>query len=149
MAHYEGDLRVPDGARFAIIASRWNPRISDALVAGARETFASHGVADDAGDVVRVPGAWEIPAVAARIAAGGASQPISDARVAGGREAWASHGVAGSAGAVWRVRGAWEIPAVARRLAAGGAHPAIVARGCVIGGDTRHFEHVADRCADG
>jgi len=100
MAHYEGDLRVPDGARFAIIASRWNPRISDALVAGARETFASHGVADDAVDVVRVPGAWEIPAVAARIAGGG-------------------------------------------------AHAGIVALGCVIRGDTRHFEHVADRCADG
>src|SRR3546814_10864193 len=44
MSHYEGDLRAPDGARFAIIASRWNPRISDALVAGARETFASHGI---------------------------------------------------------------------------------------------------------
>src|SRR3546814_8470449 len=57
MSHYEGDLRAPDGARFAIIASRWNPRISDALVAGARETFASHGIAEDAVDVVRVPGA--------------------------------------------------------------------------------------------
>ncbi|MFC3714874.1 6,7-dimethyl-8-ribityllumazine synthase [Luteimonas soli] len=100
MAHYEGDLRAPDGARFAIIASRWNPRISDALVAGARETFASHGVAEDAVDVVRVPGAWEIPAVAARIAAGG-------------------------------------------------GYAAIIALGCVIRGDTRHFEHVADRCADG
>src|SRR3546814_13545101 len=100
MSHYEGDLRAPDGARFAIIASRWNPRISDALVAGARETFASHGIAEDAVDVVRVPGAWEIPAVAARIAAGG-------------------------------------------------GHAAIIALCCVLRGDTRHFEHVADRCADG
>src|SRR3546814_8291162 len=48
MSHYEGDLRAPDGARFALIASGWNPRISDALVAGARETFASHGIAMDA-----------------------------------------------------------------------------------------------------
>ena len=100
MTHYEGDLRAPDGARFAIIASRWNPRISDTLVAGARATFAAHGVAENAVDVVRVPGAWEIPAVAARIAAGG-------------------------------------------------AHAGIIALGCVIRGDTRHFEHVADRCADG
>src|SRR3546814_10352768 len=38
MSHYEGDLRAPEGARFAIIASRWNPRISDALVAGARRS---------------------------------------------------------------------------------------------------------------
>src|SRR3546814_14796548 len=71
MSHYEGDLRAPDGARFAIIASRWNPRISDALVAGARETFAIHGIAEDAVDVVRVPGAWETPPVAAPTAPGG------------------------------------------------------------------------------
>ena len=100
MSHHEGDLRAPDGARFAIIASRWNPRITDVLVAGARKTLAEHGVAEDAVDVVRVPGAWEIPFAAARIAAGG-------------------------------------------------AHAAIVALGCVVRGDTRHFEHVADRCADG
>ena len=37
MSHYEGDLHPPQGARFAIIASRWNPRITDALVAGARK----------------------------------------------------------------------------------------------------------------
>ena len=36
MAHIEGDLRVHGGARFAILASRWNPSITDALVAGAR-----------------------------------------------------------------------------------------------------------------
>jgi len=36
MTHYEGDLRAPDAARFAIIASRWNARITDVLVAGAQ-----------------------------------------------------------------------------------------------------------------
>ena len=45
MSHYEGDLRVVEGARYAIVASRWNPRITDALVAGARKAFADHGVA--------------------------------------------------------------------------------------------------------
>ena len=44
MPHFEGDLRAPDGARFAILASRWNPRVVDALVAGARKAFADHGV---------------------------------------------------------------------------------------------------------
>ena len=34
MSHFEGDLRAPVGARFAIIASRWNPRITDVLVDG-------------------------------------------------------------------------------------------------------------------
>jgi hypothetical protein len=71
MTHYEGDLRSPEGARFAIIASRWNPRITDTLVAGARRTFADNGVAEDAVDVIRVPGAWEIPLTAARLAAAG------------------------------------------------------------------------------
>ncbi len=50
---------------------------------------------------------------------------------------------------VVRVPGAWEIPAVAARLAAGGRHAAIVALGCVVRGDTRHYEHVADGCAEG
>ena len=100
MPHLEGDLRVHAGARFAILASRWNPRISDALVDGARKAFADHGVAEDAVDVVRVPGAWELPQAAARLAG-------------------------------------------ARR------HAALVALGCVVRGETRHFEHVADRCAEG
>ena len=64
MTLHEGGLRAPEGARFAIIASRWNPRISDALLAGARKTLAENGVAEDAIDVVRVPGAWEIPVAA-------------------------------------------------------------------------------------
>ena len=37
----------------------------------------------------------------------------------------------------------------AGRLAADGDHAAIIALGCVIRGDTRHYEHVADRCAEG
>ncbi len=100
MPRFEGDLRASDGARFAILASRWNPRITDALVAGARKAFVDNGVAEDLVDLVRVPGAWELPVVAAR-------------------------------------------------LGAAGSHAAIVALGCVVRGDTRHYEHVADRCAEG
>ncbi|NZA28391.1 6,7-dimethyl-8-ribityllumazine synthase [Luteimonas sp. SJ-92] len=100
MTHYEGDLRAAEDTRFAIIASRWNPRISDTLVAGARKAFADNGVGEDAVDVIRVPGAWEIPVAAAR-------------------------------------------------LAAAGRHGAIVALGCVVRGDTRHYEQVADGCSDG
>jgi 6,7-dimethyl-8-ribityllumazine synthase len=100
MPHFEGDLRAPAGVRFAILASRWNPRVVDALVAGARKAFAEHGVGEDAVDVVRVPGAWELPLAAAR-------------------------------------------------LARGGGHAANVALGCVVRGDTRHYEQVADGCAQG
>ena len=100
MPHFEGDVRAPSGARFAILASRWNPRITDALVAGARRTFAEHGVGEEAVDVLRVPGAWEVPLAAAR-------------------------------------------------LAAAGRYSGIVALGCVVRGDTRHYEQVADGCSEG
>ena len=56
MTLYEGDLRLPADARFAILASRWNARITDALVAGARRCLAENGVPDEAVDVVRLPG---------------------------------------------------------------------------------------------
>lgn len=100
MSHYEGDVRSPAGARYAILASRWNPRITDALVEGARRAFEGNGVAADAVDVIRVPGAWELPITAA--------QAIDRDQYAG-----------------------------------------IVALGCVVRGDTRHYEQVADECARG
>ncbi len=71
MPSFEGDLRAPEGARFAIIASRWNARITEALLEGARKAMADHGVDEDAVDVFRVPGAWELPLLAARLASTG------------------------------------------------------------------------------
>ncbi len=56
-----GTVRAHPDSRFAIIASRWNPRIVDALVDGAERALLEHGVAADAIDLIRVPGAWEIP----------------------------------------------------------------------------------------
>ena len=100
MTKSEGDLRPIPGARYAILASRWNPRIMDVLVEGARAALLAHGVAENAIDVVRVPGAL-------------------------------------------------ELPVTAQALARGGKHVALVALGCVVRGDTRHYEHVADECARG
>ena len=100
MQERTGSPRPGPSARYAIVASRWNPRIVDALVAGAVKALRDHGVADSAIDVVRVPGALEIPLVAAR-------------------------------------------------FASEGRHAAIIALGCVVRGDTRHYEHVADGCASG
>ena len=48
-----------------------------------------------------------------------------------------------------RVPGAFELPVVARRLITSGRYEAIVALGCVIRGDTPHFEFVAGECARG
>ena len=100
MTTYAGEVRTNPHARFAIVASRWNPRIVDALIAGAHHAFAEHGVPAANVDLVRVPGAW-------------------------------------------------EIPVAAHRLASGKRYAAIVALGCVVRGDTRHYEHVADGCAQG
>lgn len=99
MPRFEGDLRPHPSGRYAIVASRWNPKITDVLVDGARKALVDNGVEAERIDVVRVPGAWEIPLAAAAIAqAGGCA--------------------------------------------------AIVALGCVVRGDTRHYEQVADGCSD-
>jgi 6,7-dimethyl-8-ribityllumazine synthase len=59
------------GRRFGIVASRFNSRIGDLLVAGAVDCLRRHGV--EAGDihVVSVPGAWEIPQALEELAAVG------------------------------------------------------------------------------
>ena len=96
----EGELRPVENARYAILASRWNPRVTDALVDGARNAMLAHGVGEESLDIVRVPGAL-------------------------------------------------ELPLAAQALARGGRHAALVALGCVVRGETRHYEHVADECARG
>lgn len=99
MPRFEGDLRPHPAGRYAIVASRWNPRITDALVDAARKALIDNGVDDERVDVVRVPGAWEIPLAAAAIARTGDTV-------------------------------------------------AIIALGCVVRGDTRHYEQVADGCSE-
>lgn len=68
MPTYEGSPKAPSG-RFAIVASKFNHEIVERLVRGAMETFKRLGVADDAIDVAWVPGAFELPLVAQRMAA--------------------------------------------------------------------------------
>lgn len=99
MTHYEGDLR-PTAQRFVIVASRWNMRICELLIAGARHSLTNNQIPEHAIDVVRVPGAW-------------------------------------------------ELPVAAYCLARSQRYGAILALGCVVRGDTRHYEHVADQCAVG
>ena len=60
------------GRRFAIVASRFNSRVVDALLAGAVDYLRRHGVEPGSIRVVRVPGAWEIPAALEELAAGAA-----------------------------------------------------------------------------
>jgi 6,7-dimethyl-8-ribityllumazine synthase len=67
---YEGNFAPPSG-RFALVAARFNHFVVEHLVAGALDGLRRHGVAEDAIDVVWVPGSYEIPLVAKRLAAGG------------------------------------------------------------------------------
>jgi 6,7-dimethyl-8-ribityllumazine synthase len=69
--------------------------------------------------------------------------------VKGASAAWLERG--GGAGdlSVIRVPGAFELPLAARKLAASGRYHAVVALGCVIRGDTPHFEYVAGAAARG
>lgn len=56
----------PGGARFAIVASRYNDRYVDSMLRAAQEELRQAGAG--AVEVIRVPGAYEIPVVAARLA---------------------------------------------------------------------------------
>ncbi len=100
MAVIEGDFQVDDAARFAVVIARFNALATEALLAGCRDAFARQGVRPDRLDVVHVPGAF-------------------------------------------------EIPLVARRLAETGNYLAVVCLGCVIRGETDHYNHVAGQAAAG
>jgi 6,7-dimethyl-8-ribityllumazine synthase len=88
------------GCRFAIVVSRFNAEITDGLLAGARRALAEAQVTDENVTVVRVPGSFEIP-----LAAG--------------------------------------------RLARSGAFDAVICIGCLIKGDTMHFEFIASATSHG
>lgn len=95
----EGEVTA-SGRRVAIVAARFNDFIVSSLLKGATTSWLEHG--GDANDLL-----------------------------------------------VARVPGAFELPVVARKLAASGEWDAVVALGCVIRGDTPHFEYVAGECARG
>src|SRR6478609_1819351 len=67
---FEGTFATPPG-RFALVAARFNGAVVEQLVAGAIDGLTRHGVADEAIDVAYVPGSFEIPLAAKRLAASG------------------------------------------------------------------------------
>jgi 6,7-dimethyl-8-ribityllumazine synthase len=70
MKTIEGDFATPKG-KFAIVAGRFNGFVVEPLVAGARDALVRHGVKDDAIELIRVPGAWEIALAAHKLANSG------------------------------------------------------------------------------
>ncbi len=67
---FQGRLEA-GGRKFAIVVSRYNQAITRKLLDGALQTLKQHGTEDDDIDVAWVPGAWEIPLVAQRLAGRG------------------------------------------------------------------------------
>jgi len=89
-----------EGLRFGIVVSRFNSFITERLLAGALDALRAGGAAADAIEIVRVPGSFEIPLAAKKIAAG-------------------------------------------RRA------DAVIAIGCVLRGETSHYEYICNEVARG
>jgi 6,7-dimethyl-8-ribityllumazine synthase len=99
MADYTGDFSPPAG-RFAIVVGRFNNLVTESLLSGCRDTLVRHGVQAASIDVAWVPGSY-------------------------------------------------EIPLVAKKLAASTRYVAVICLGCIIRGETAHFDHVAAQAASG
>ena len=91
---------VATGFRFAIVVSRFNEEITSGLLSGARSALLEAGVNEDDVTLVHVPGAF-------------------------------------------------EIPVTALRLAQTSRFDAVICLGCLIKGDTMHFEYIADAASHG
>jgi 6,7-dimethyl-8-ribityllumazine synthase len=99
MPEYIGDFSPPAG-RFALVVGRFNSLVTESLLAGCRDALLRHGMQEDQIDVARVPGSF-------------------------------------------------EIPLTAQKLAASGRYSAVICLGCVIRGETPHFDYVAGQAAAG
>jgi len=88
------------GLRFALVVSRFNSFITDRLLAGALDALEAAGAASENIEVVRVPGSF-------------------------------------------------EIPLTAKKVAASGRADALIAIGCVLRGETAHFDYVAGEVSRG
>jgi len=122
----EGNLVIPKGVRFAIVASRFNAFIVERLVEGALDAIVRHGGEASNVTVVRVPGAWEIPLAVQRIARGPRGRSVDDS------------------GPV-TVKGA-DAAARSKRMR---RPDGIIALAAVIRGSTPHFDYVAGEVSKG
>src|SRR5918994_3174640 len=74
---------------------------------------------------------------------------VVDQLVAGALDALQRHGVTDDRIDLVKVPGSFEIPPVAQRLGKSGRYAAVICLGCVIRGDTDHYDHVAGAAASG
>ncbi len=77
------------------------------------------------------------------------NEEITRGLLAGAREALAEAGVRDDGVTVFQVPGAFEIPLAAKRAADSGEFAAVICLGCLIKGETMHFEYIADAASHG
>jgi len=75
IVEHQGDLNAA-GKRFALVVSRYNEFFSSRLLAGAQDCLLRHGAAAEDIEVFRVPGSFELPLAAQRVAATGRFQAV-------------------------------------------------------------------------
>lgn len=74
---------------------------------------------------------------------------VTERLVQGARACLVQHGVAEDDIVLVHVPGAWELPVAVQRVARTGEYAAVIALGCVIRGETPHFDYVAGEAAKG
>jgi len=72
----EGNLLSPEGARFAILAARFNAFVVEQLVSGAVDALVRHGVPNEQITLVKVPGAWEASLISKELASSGKFEAV-------------------------------------------------------------------------
>jgi 6,7-dimethyl-8-ribityllumazine synthase len=77
------------------------------------------------------------------------NKEITDGLLRGARAVLSESGVSDADVTIVRVPGAFEIPLAARHLAATGQFDGVICLGCLIKGDTMHFEYIADAASHG
>jgi 6,7-dimethyl-8-ribityllumazine synthase len=77
------------------------------------------------------------------------NEEITEGLLQGARERFAEASVPDENVTVFRVPGAFEIPITAQRLGESGEYDAIVCLGCLIKGETMHFEYIAEAASHG
>lgn len=77
------------------------------------------------------------------------NEEITEELLEGARACLLQHDVAEEDVEVFGVPGAWELPQAARAVVEAGVHDAVIALGCVIRGETPHFDYVAGEAARG
>ncbi len=112
MAEYQGYLRVPASARFAIVASRFNGLVTERLVAGAVEQWVRLGVARHAIDLIWVPGAFELAGAVARLAPRGYAAIVALGTVVRGETPHFDYVAGQSAAEIGRLAANGQIPVI-------------------------------------